>query len=74
MAGETSTYTTNYSSSMRESISDMITNIAPTECIFTNSISKGKANAKYEQWQEDTQYKAFTRDAVKSALHVVLHR
>ena len=54
MAGETSTYTTNYSSSMRESISDMITNIAPTECIFTNSISKGKANAKYEQWQEDT--------------------
>lgn len=54
MAGETSTYTTNYSSSMRESISDMITNIAPTECIFTNSIGKGKAKAKYEQWQEDT--------------------
>lgn len=54
MAGETTTYTTNYSSSMRESISDMITNIAPTECIFTNSIAKGKAKAKYEQWQEDT--------------------
>lgn len=54
MAGETRTYTTNYSSSMRESIADAITNIAPTECIFTNSIGKGKAKAKYEQWQEDT--------------------
>lgn len=54
MAGETRTYTTNFSSSMRESISDTITNIAPTECIFTNSIGKGKAKAKYEQWQEDT--------------------
>jgi hypothetical protein len=39
---------------MRESIADAITNIAPTECVFTNSIKKGKAKAKYEQWQEDT--------------------
>lgn len=29
-------------------------NIAPTECAFTNAIGKGKAKAKYEQWQEDT--------------------
>lgn len=54
MAGETSTYTSNFSASSRESISDLITNIAPTECIFTNAIGKGKAKAKYEQWQEDT--------------------
>jgi hypothetical protein len=54
MAGETRTYTSNYTSSMRESIADAITNIAPTECVFTNSIKKGKATAKYEQWQEDT--------------------
>jgi hypothetical protein len=54
MAGETRTYTSNYTSSMRESIADAITNIAPTECNFTNAIKKGKANAKYEQWQEDT--------------------
>jgi hypothetical protein len=54
MAGETRTYTSNYDSSMRESISDTIVNIAPTECVFTNSIGKGKAKAKYEQWQEDT--------------------
>lgn len=54
MAGETTTYTTNTSSSLRESISDLITNIAPTECVFTNLIGKGKAKAKYEQWQEDT--------------------
>lgn len=54
MAGETQTYTSNFSASSRESISDMITNIAPTECVFTNAISKGKAKAKYEQWQEDT--------------------
>jgi hypothetical protein len=54
MAGETRTYTSNYTSSMRESIADAITNIAPTECVFTNSIKKGKAKAKYEQWQEDT--------------------
>lgn len=54
MAGETRTYTSNYTSSMRESIADAITNIAPTECSFTNAIKKGKAAAKYEQWQEDT--------------------
>lgn len=54
MAGETRTYTSNYTSSMRESIADAITNIAPTECVFTNSIKKGKAKSKYEQWQEDT--------------------
>jgi len=29
-------------------------NIASTECTLTNAISKGKAKAKYEQWQEDT--------------------
>lgn len=54
MAGETRTYTSNFSSSMRESIADAITNIAPTDCTFTNAIKKGKAAAKYEQWQEDT--------------------
>lgn len=54
MAGETLTYTSNFSANSRESISDMITNIAPTECIFTNSISKGKAKAKTEAWIEDT--------------------
>ena len=54
MAGETRTYTSNYNYNMRESISDTITNIAPTECILTNSIGKGKAKAKYEQWIEDT--------------------
>ena len=50
----TSSYTANYTSSMRESIADAITNIAPTDCVFTNAIKKGKAKAKYEQWQEDT--------------------
>lgn len=54
MAGETRTYTTNFSAASRESISDVITNIAPADCAFTNAISKGKAKAKYEQWQEDT--------------------
>lgn len=54
MAGETRTYTTNFSAASRESISDMITNIAPVECVFTNAIGKGKAKAKFEQWQEDT--------------------
>jgi len=54
MANETRTYTSNYSSSMRESIADTITNIAPTDCTFTAAIKKGKAKAKYEQWQEDT--------------------
>jgi hypothetical protein len=54
MAGETRTYTSNYTSSMRESIADTITNICPIDCTFTAAIKKGKAKAKYEQWQEDT--------------------
>lgn len=54
MAGETQTYTANFSANSRESISDLITNIAPTECAFTNAIGKGKAKAKIETWVEDT--------------------
>lgn len=54
MAGETLTYTTNASSSLRQSILDTITNIAPTDCVFYNSIGKGKAKAKLEEWEEDT--------------------
>lgn len=54
MSGETTTYTSNASSSLRQSILDTITNIAPTDCVFYNSIGKGKANAKLEEWEEDT--------------------
>lgn len=50
MAGETRTYTSNFNYNSRESISDMITNISPVECAFSNAIGKGKAKAKYEQW------------------------
>lgn len=54
MSGETTTYTSNVSSSLRQSILDTITNIAPTDCVFYNSIGKGKAKAKLEEWEEDT--------------------
>lgn len=54
MAGETLTYTSNAASSLRQSILDTITNIAPTDCVFYNSIGKGTAKAKLEEWEEDT--------------------
>ena len=51
---ETTTYTSNVSSSLKQSILDTITNIAPTDCVFYNSIGKGTAKAKLEEWEEDT--------------------
>jgi hypothetical protein len=54
MANETLTYTSNAASSLRQSILDTITNIAPTDCVFYNSIGKGTAKAKLEEWEEDT--------------------
>lgn len=54
MAGETQTYTANFSANSRESISDVITNISPVDCVFTAAIGKGKAKAKLEAWIEDT--------------------
>ena len=43
---ETTTYTSNVSSSLKQSILDTIINIAPTDCVFYNSIGKGTAKAK----------------------------
>lgn len=51
---ETTTYTSNVSSSLKQSILDTIINIAPTDCVFYNSIGKGTAKAKLEEWEEDT--------------------
>jgi hypothetical protein len=51
---ETTTFTSNVTSSLRESILDTIINIAPTDCVFYNTIGKGKAKAKLEEWEEDT--------------------
>jgi len=53
-ASTTSTYTSNASSSLKQSILDTIINIAPTDCVFYNTIGKGKAKAKLEEWEEDT--------------------
>ena len=57
---ETTTFTSNVSSSLRQSILDTITNIAPTDCVFYNTIGKGKAKAKLEEWEEDTLQDAAT--------------
>jgi hypothetical protein len=67
MSGETTTYTSNASSSLRQSILDTITNVAPTDCIFYNSIGKGKANAKLEEWEEDTLQAAANNAQVEGA-------
>jgi hypothetical protein len=48
------TYTSNADSSLKQSILDTITNIAPTDCVFYNSVGKGTAKAKLEEWEEDT--------------------
>ncbi|HRT27924.1 MAG TPA: DUF5309 family protein, partial [Syntrophales bacterium] len=40
--------------SMREDLSDVITNIAPTDTVFMSNIGKQKVKSTYHEWLEDT--------------------
>jgi hypothetical protein len=64
-AATSSTYTSNVSSSLKQSILDTIINIAPTDCVFYNTIGKGKAKAKLEEWEEDTLQAAATNSQIE---------
>lgn len=51
---KTITYTSNMSNSLREELSDVITNIAPTDTPFISTIRKGKCKSTKPEWLEDT--------------------
>lgn len=55
MADTTSTtYTTNYSATMKDDVLDTITNIDPTNTPFMSAIGKAKATSTYHQWPVDS--------------------
>lgn len=51
---KTITYTSGMSNSIREELSDVITNIAPTDTPFISTIRKGKCKTTKPEWLEDT--------------------
>ena len=51
---KTITYTSGMSNSIREELSDIITNIAPTDTPFISTIKKGKVKTTKPEWLEDT--------------------
>lgn len=51
---KTITYTSGMSDSIREELSDIITNIAPTDTPFISTIKKGKCKTTKPEWLEDT--------------------
>lgn len=54
MAQITNTYETVSTKGLREDLSDIIANIAPTDTPFMTSIKTGKASATFSEWQTDT--------------------
>lgn len=52
---------------MREDLSDIIYNIAPTDTPFMSTVGKTKATAVYHEWQTDSLAAAATNAAVEGA-------
>lgn len=53
MGNEVTTYGTNASGNLKESIDDAIYTISPTDTVFMNLINKGTATSTKEEWLED---------------------
>lgn len=53
MTVPTGTFQTAQAIGNREDLEDMIWDISPTETPFASSVSKGKAKAKFHEWQTD---------------------
>ena len=47
-------YITNMSRALREEVSDVITNIDPTDTVFISNIGKGKCETTYVEWTTDS--------------------
>ena len=52
---------------LREDLSDIIYNIAPTDTPFMSTIGKTKATAVYHEWQTDSLAAAAANAAVEGA-------
>lgn len=64
MSQPTNTFDAYDAVGQRESLSDLISNISPTECPFYQMAKKGKAKAIKEDWQLDSLAAADTNNAV----------
>lgn len=63
----TTTYTSNASYSIKEDLSSVIKNIAPTDTPFLSAIGKGKATSTSHLWNKDTLQTPSTTGAVEGA-------
>ncbi len=54
MATETTYAPSGITTALREDLSDVITNIAPTDTVFMSNIGKEKVKGKYHEWLTDT--------------------
>jgi hypothetical protein len=55
MGSTSTTYSpTGITTGMREDLSDVITNIAPTDTVFLSNIGKEKVKGRYHEWLQDT--------------------
>lgn len=54
MAQTTTYIPAGITSGLREDLSDVITNIAPTDTVFMSNIGKEKIKGKYHEWLKDT--------------------
>lgn len=64
MAQPTNTFDSYDAVGNRESLSDIIYNISPTDFPFMSMCARGKATATYEEWQTDALAAAVTTNAV----------
>lgn len=64
MAQPTNTFDSYDAIGNRESLSDIIYNISPTDFPFMSMCARGKATATYEEWQTDALAAAVTTNAV----------
>lgn len=60
-------YITNMSRALREEVSDVITNIDPTDTVFISNIGKGKCQTTYVEWTTDSLASAANNAVVEGA-------
>jgi hypothetical protein len=63
----TTTFQTYQAIGNREDLEDVIWDVSPTETPFSSMVSKGKAKAKYHEWQTDTLAAAAANAALEGA-------
>lgn len=60
-------YISNMSRALREEVSDVITNIDPTDTVFISNIGKGKCQTTYVEWTTDSLASATNNKVIEGA-------